>query len=281
MTWVRFEDDASEHPKVAPLDDATYRLWHEAILWSSRRLTDGAITCEQLTLVSRRANRTRAARLVARVLWHEAGYECASEMCPKGGPDGWIIHDYFDYQPRRAKVLAERAAQAARTQKWREAREAKLKGRKPRDGVGDASHHPSSDGVSDTVSHGVGEPSPTPSPPRRERGTVSPDAPPAADGGVAAAGGERADQKQTPAQLGAEDPAVIEADRRRLEALAAHQESLNLEAEERARRGAAAARAALPPSRVKPPVRRPNPVFVEAVDNPHYDPTATLNGGAA
>ncbi len=280
MTWVRFEDDASEHPKVAPLDDATFRLWFQAILWSSRRLTDGAITREQLVLVSRLANRTRAAKLVARLLWHEAGYDCPSEYCPKGGPDGWIIHDYFDYQPTRAKVIAERAAQAERTRKWREAKEGKLKGRKPRDGVGDASQHASSDGVSDTVGNGVGEPSPTPTPPRRERGTVSPDAPPAADGGVAAAGGGREDRKPTPAQLGAEDPAVVEADRRRLEALAAHQESLNLEAEERARRGAAAVRAALPPSRTKPQARRPNPVFVEAVDNPHYDPAATLNGGA-
>jgi hypothetical protein len=29
MTWVRYDDNVANHPKVAPLDDATYRMWRE------------------------------------------------------------------------------------------------------------------------------------------------------------------------------------------------------------------------------------------------------------
>jgi len=240
MTWVRYEDDASEHPKVAPLDDATYRLWREAIEWSSRRLTDGVIVREQLMLVSRRASRPRAAILVARALWHEAGFVCDHPQCPPSGPDGWVIHDYFDFQPTRAKVIAERAAKAERQRNWL----AKRKGKK--DGSRDASQDASVDESRDGPGDALLTLTPSPPPPRREAGKGTfPEAPPAAVGGEATSGGGRSKAKPHVTDLGDEDPAVIEADRRRLEAVAAHQESLNLEAEERAKRGAAAAREAI------------------------------------
>jgi hypothetical protein len=93
MTWVRFDDQASIHRKVAPLDDATYRLWREAIEWSSRNLTDGQISLEDLPESSKRASPARASKLVARRLWHDAGYVCDSVKCPPPGHDGWVIHD--------------------------------------------------------------------------------------------------------------------------------------------------------------------------------------------
>lgn len=274
MTWVRFDDEFPIHRKLGPLDDATYRLHSEAIFWCSRNTTDGRIAREELPAISVRAKTARVAKLVARNLWHAAGSQrCGSEKCPTPGPDGWVIHDYLDYQPARDKVLADREAKAERQRNWLERK------RHKRDASPDTPRDSPGDVAEDALL--TLPPSPTPLP-KGSGGGSSPEATAprlsAADG---SGGGQRPKPTRDDPGPGPEDPAVIEADRRRLEALAAHQESLNLEAEERTRRGAAAARAALPPGRQKPQVRRPNPVFVEAVDNPHYDPKATLNGGAA
>ena len=140
--------------KVAALSDAAYRLDDEAICWSSRNLTDGRIAADDFAGISKRATRKNAAELVRRQRWHTAEHECTSEHCPTPGPDGWVIHDYLDYNPSKEEVLAERAARAERTRRWR----ANKNG--TGDGVGDASqdvpptHHERgtrrvSDGVSD------------------------------------------------------------------------------------------------------------------------------------
>lgn len=182
MTWVRRDDQASIHRKVAPLDDATYRLWSEAIEWCSRNGTDGRIAPDELAEI-KRGTRPRAAKLVERGLWHAAGYLCDSPKCPQWGPAGWVIHDYLDYNPSKEQVQLERAAKAERTRKWREAK-----------ANGDASH-----GHHETGTRRARVPSPSrPVPPRPEGGGDGvPDAPPAADGDGVAAGGRRS-QPQRP-----------------------------------------------------------------------------------
>jgi len=134
MTWVRRDDQASIHRKVAPLDDGCYRLWSEAIEWCSRNGTDGRIGAKELAGI-KRGTPARAKVLVAQDLWHEAGVLCGSDRCPPTGPDGWVIHDYLDYNPSRAEVIADKRAKAERTRRWRESKN----GRQPRDGAGDAS----------------------------------------------------------------------------------------------------------------------------------------------
>ncbi|MES2211002.1 MAG: hypothetical protein V4515_12620 [Chloroflexota bacterium] len=182
MTWVRFDDGFPIHRKLGPLDDATYRLASEAIFWCSRNLTDGRIAADELESICRRATKDRAAKLVARGHWHAADFECPSDKCPKPGPDGWVIHDYLEYQFSKERVLADLAAKAERTRRWRDAK----KNGKARDGTGDdagdASRDASSDGASDA------SPSPTPSPPRRKAGDGGPPkrAPAAAGDGAAA-----------------------------------------------------------------------------------------------
>jgi hypothetical protein len=180
MTWVRFDDQFTIHRKVAPLDDATYRLLTEAVFWCARNTTDGRIAADELSTVSPRATKPRVANLVRRGSWHEAGFDCASEKCPKSGPDGWVIHDYLEYQPTKEKVKAELAAKAERTRRWRE--------RKNGDASRDPPNEASRDGTGDASSI------PSPSPPRpapKEGGAGAPQHSPAANGGVAAAGGER------------------------------------------------------------------------------------------
>lgn len=176
MSWVRRDDQASIHRKVAPLDDATYRLWSEAIEWCSRNGTDGVIRADELGEVSKRASPARAAKLVERDLWHTADVLCGSERCTMPGSDGWVVHDYLDYNPSRAQVVAEKKAKAERTARWRE----KRRGRDAsRDGPQDASQDAP-----------VMLPRPVPSRPApKEAGAGPPKPPPAAAGDGAAAGG--------------------------------------------------------------------------------------------
>lgn len=118
MTWVRFDDLFPLHRKVAPLDDAAFRLATEAVFWCSRNMTDGRIGADDLASLSRRATRPRIAKLVERGVWHEASHECDSLNCPEPGPDGWVIHDYLAYQPGRDKVEKDRAGKVARQHRW-------------------------------------------------------------------------------------------------------------------------------------------------------------------
>lgn len=123
MPWVRFDDTFPTNRKVDGLSDAAYRLHTSAIFWCSRNLTDGVVLEEDLELVTARVRMPArfAAELVRRGLWHMATERCESEHCAEPGPDGWFIHDYLEFQPSKVRVLAERAANADRQKKWREA----------------------------------------------------------------------------------------------------------------------------------------------------------------
>lgn len=99
MPWVRFDDQFPIHRKVEVLSDRAFRLHVRAIFWCARNLTDGFVHRRELSVV---AGRMRGpgkcvAELVASGLWIEQ-------------QDGWIIHDYLDYQPSRERVLATRDA---------------------------------------------------------------------------------------------------------------------------------------------------------------------------
>lgn len=137
MPWVRFDDQFTIHRKVDGLSDAAFRLHASAIFWSARNLTDGFVSREDLDGVTARVRTPArfAAECVRRGVWHDAREPCLSEKCP--GPvdeDGWIIHDYWEYQPSKAQVMRDRGASAKRQAKWR------------------ASHNGGSNGVTNGVS---------------------------------------------------------------------------------------------------------------------------------
>ena len=125
MPWVRFDDQYPIHRKVDGLSDAAFRLHTSAIFWSARNLTDGFVSRGRpRRCVSAGAN---AGTLRCRV--RGAGSVApADEDCPSGSArhlssgDGWVIHDYWEFQPSKVQVLRDRAAAARRQKKWREAR---------------------------------------------------------------------------------------------------------------------------------------------------------------
>ncbi|MEO3860922.1 hypothetical protein [Acrocarpospora sp. B8E8] len=132
MPWVRFDDQYPINRKVSRLSDAAYRLHSSAIFWCARNLTDGFVPEEDLEDVCARVRTPErfVTEFLDRGLFHEIGTPCDSESCPANpsndvtdtvtGKRGWLIHDYFDYQPTKSKVLADRKDNADRQKKWRE-----------------------------------------------------------------------------------------------------------------------------------------------------------------
>ena len=125
MPWVRFDDQFPIHRKVDGLSDAAYRLHTSAIFWSARNLTDGFVSEEDLDGVTARVRTPArfAAECVKRGVWHDARQSCPSEKCPGSvDNDGWVIHDYWEYQPSKAQVIRDREAAAKRQARWRATR---------------------------------------------------------------------------------------------------------------------------------------------------------------
>jgi hypothetical protein len=191
MPWVRFDDQFPIHRKVDGLTDAAYRLHTSAIFWSARNLTDGFVSREDLGGVTARVRTPSrfAAECVSRGAWHDSREPCTSEKCPapvdSSYPQGWVIHDYWEYQPSARKVKEGRIAKAERQRRWLQRKQ----NRKPvdNDASADASQDASKDGA--------------PYPPRPE-GSGAAYAPPSSAAGPARPPGQPSAQKPRPPWCG-------------------------------------------------------------------------------
>ncbi|MFJ9029772.1 hypothetical protein ACIRQP_14810 [Streptomyces sp. NPDC102274] len=163
MPWVRLDDRFPSHRKVALLSDRAFRLYVSALCWSSENLTEGKLTDRELTLVARvRDMKKTAKELEDARLWDRV-------------EDGWMIHDFLEYNPDRAKVKADREANAARQQAYRERKKAEQDAKRNADkiesnGVTNASRNASRNGGSNDT--------PSPSPSRPVPPTEEPPPPP-------------------------------------------------------------------------------------------------------
>lgn len=107
MPWVKLDDRFPSHRKIALLSDRAFRLHISAICWCSENLTDGRISDRELTLVAHiRGLKATAKQLEDAGLWDRTD-------------DGWIVHDFLDYNPSREQVLAERKKNAERQERFR------------------------------------------------------------------------------------------------------------------------------------------------------------------
>ena len=103
MPWVRLDDEFDDHPKVAELfllagDDqrahAALGLHMLALAYCGRKMTNGEVS---RALPSKlRGTQAQVDLLVAAELWDLAD-------------DGWLIHDFLDYNPSREETEAARA----------------------------------------------------------------------------------------------------------------------------------------------------------------------------
>ena len=106
MPWARIDDHLHAHPKIVAawqIDPASVGLELLALSHSAAYLTDGAIDQRFVRSWFKSAARRRRAvnALVETGLW-----------VPNG--DGWVIHDYLDYNEPRELLLERRRAREAK-----------------------------------------------------------------------------------------------------------------------------------------------------------------------
>jgi hypothetical protein len=126
MSWVRLDDAFPSHRKVRRLSDAAFRMHVSALCWSSKYLTDGHISTEDISMVTDLDDRSDpeifhsvTKELVQRGLWHDSDHPCPD--CPTAG-EGWVIHNYLDLNPSSDVVQKQRQLATDRQRRSRERR---------------------------------------------------------------------------------------------------------------------------------------------------------------
>lgn len=97
MSWVKVDDKAWSHPKFIGLGAGAVRLWLFALCWVNGQETDGRVPRHALRVLG--SSVKDANQLVAARLWAET-------------EDGWVFHDYLNYQPSAEENKARREAKA-------------------------------------------------------------------------------------------------------------------------------------------------------------------------
>jgi hypothetical protein len=113
VSWVKYDDQFPDHPKLAALGDLgplAGWLHVAATCYCSRHLTDGFLPSGALSRLATFPRRVQASDLAAALvrvgLWEQA-------------EDGYRVHDYLDYNPSREQVERKRAEWADRQRKSR------------------------------------------------------------------------------------------------------------------------------------------------------------------
>jgi hypothetical protein len=109
MPWGRLDDSLYDHPKLdrvpTPRRLEAIGLWARSISWCNRFLTDGHIPRSRIPKLD--GTTELADLLVAAGLYEETG-------------DGYLVHDFLEFNDARAVVQKKRAAEAKRQADWRE-----------------------------------------------------------------------------------------------------------------------------------------------------------------
>lgn len=100
MAWVKLDDQFADHPKIIKAGPLAGWLYICGLTYCGRYLTDGYIPRGQVRKLADVDDATALAdRLVAVGLWEEI-------------EDGYVVHDYLEYNPTAEEVLATREARA-------------------------------------------------------------------------------------------------------------------------------------------------------------------------
>lgn len=106
MSWIKIDDQFTDHPKVLDVGPLAECLFVRGLTYASRYLTDGFVPSAHLRRMGDLDAIEQALRLVDAGLWDESD-------------GGYQIHDYLDYQPSAEKVKAERESARLRMQQAR------------------------------------------------------------------------------------------------------------------------------------------------------------------
>jgi len=112
VTWLKLDDQVTEHPKCVSLSCEAWTLWLHGLTYCSRNLTDGTIPDAILSRLSPcRRPRKAAAELVAAGLWERV-------------ENAHHVHDYEKHQRTKAEILDSRTSASARQKASRTRRQA-------------------------------------------------------------------------------------------------------------------------------------------------------------
>lgn len=93
MTFLLFDDNYGQHPKISCLCDGSYRLHTNGILYCGRNLTDGFVHKSVVRTLHPKFRASYLTELVVAGLWIKVN-------------DGYNIHDYLQWNKPRDEVLA-------------------------------------------------------------------------------------------------------------------------------------------------------------------------------
>lgn len=103
MAWFRMDDGFHNHPKTIAAGTAAAGLFARCGSYAAQHLTDGFVPAAI-------ARQYGTATMIKRLI--EVGYWTADR-------DGYLMHDYLDYNPSRSKVEEDRARTAERVANYR------------------------------------------------------------------------------------------------------------------------------------------------------------------
>lgn len=106
MPWVRFEDDYLGSQKLSTLSTAAIALDMAGIIYAGQHLRDGHLTARDVEVVAAQIA-IKQPRGILGELVRVGRWDVEAD-------GGYGIHDYLEYQPSRAQVLAQRRADSAR-----------------------------------------------------------------------------------------------------------------------------------------------------------------------
>ncbi|MCL4836431.1 MAG: hypothetical protein KJ058_00510 [Thermoanaerobaculia bacterium] len=127
MAWVRLDDHIDEHPKIAAAGPLGLALFVTSLAYANRNLTDGFVPQSVATrLVAWQAPWGTLA-VTTGMEGEDVTSEPVIESLVSLGlwrrvKGGYRIHDFGDFQPSKAQVLAEREAARKRMRKHRNSR---------------------------------------------------------------------------------------------------------------------------------------------------------------
>lgn len=127
MPWLKLDDEMGEHRKTKRVlrtgglqGLAAFGLHSLGLLYSARYLTDGHVErdmVDETMDLARVRERDRSSVISAL----EAGTERMPALWVPAADGGWEIHDYLEYNPTRADVIAQRKRDAERKARGRKA----------------------------------------------------------------------------------------------------------------------------------------------------------------
>ena len=142
MGYLKVDDNAADHPKLAGLSDAAFRVWFRGCCYAARLATDGFIPAAVVEGWTRRPALI-VGELLRAVLWHQV-------------EGGYQIHDFLHWNDSAEMRRQRIAAKVERQAKWKARR---------REGDASPARHQRRDGDAPPTP----TPTPTPTPSREER----------------------------------------------------------------------------------------------------------------